>query len=65
MSSKSFDNFKEFLGNIGEETTSADIATVSSKLGMVRSKHLHKGKKCKIHKTLNCDICHHDNRYEE
>ena len=39
-------------------TTSGDIATVTNKLDMVkRNKHLEKGKKCKRHNKLNCEIC--------
>ncbi len=38
-------DFKKFLKEIREETTSADIATVDTKLDLVkRPKHLEKGK---------------------
>lgn len=54
--------FKQYIKKIQEETTSADIATVDTKLDMTRRdpsemKHLHKGKKCKLHKQLSCDEC--------
>lgn len=39
-------------------TTSGDIATVTSKMDLVkRNKHLEKGKKCRKHGKLNCEIC--------
>lgn len=56
-------NFKNYLKTLSEEdggsaTTSADIATVDTKLDMVkRPKHLDKGHKCKKHKRLNCQEC--------
>jgi hypothetical protein len=51
-------DFKKFLKEIREETTSADIATVDTKLDLVkRPKHLEKGKKCVKHKRLNCKEC--------
>lgn len=49
-------SFRKF---IQEETTSGDIATVDTKLGMKRSKN-EKGKKCKEHKEVNCEICEED-----
>jgi hypothetical protein len=51
--------FKKYLRDLAEETTSADIATVDTKLDMVKryEKHSQKGKKCKKHKTVNCPIC--------
>lgn len=50
--------FKKYLKDLAEETTTADIATVDTKLDMVRrQKHLEKGKKCKKHKVLNCEQC--------
>jgi len=50
--------FKKYLKKLAEETTSADIATVDTKLDMTkRHKHLQKGKRCKQHKELNCEIC--------
>lgn len=50
--------YRKYLKTLGEETTSADIATVDTKLDMVkRQKHLEKGKRCKKHKRLNCEIC--------
>ena len=56
--------FKKFLKGLSEETTSGDIATVDTKLDMTRrQKHLEKGKKCKKHKQLNCEICEEE-RYE-
>lgn len=52
---------KEFLKDISEETTSSDIATVDTKLDLSkRPKHLLKGKKCKLHKRINCKICDDD-----
>lgn len=51
-------SFKDYLKELKEETTSADIATVDTKLDLVkRPKHLEKGKKCKLHKRLNCHEC--------
>lgn len=50
-------SFRKF---IQEETTSADIATVDTKLGMKRNVHDKKGKKCKEHKEVNCEICEED-----
>jgi hypothetical protein len=51
-------DFKKFLKEIREETTSADIATIDTKLDMVRRpKHLEKGKRCAKHKRLNCKEC--------
>ncbi len=54
--------FKRFLKDLEEETLSSDIATVDNKLDMVRrplklQKHLQKGKRCKLHKKLNCQEC--------
>lgn len=56
--------FKQYIKKIQEETTSGDIASVDSKLGTTPArrdptelKHLHKGKKCKEHKLLNCEDC--------
>jgi hypothetical protein len=50
--------FKKYLKDLAEETTAADIAPVDTKLDMTRrNKHLEKGKKCKQHKKLNCEIC--------
>lgn len=51
--------YREYLTFLDEETTSADIATVDTKLDMVRrhEKHKHKGKKCKKHKQYNCKVC--------
>lgn len=51
--------FKKYLRDLAEETTSAYIATVDNKLDMVRryEKHSQKGKKCKKHKVVNCEIC--------
>lgn len=51
--------FKKYLKDLAEETNAADIATVDNKLDMVRrhEKHAHKGKKCKLHKEYNCEIC--------
>lgn len=54
-------SFKKYLNDIKEETTSGDIATVDTKLDMVkRPKHLEKGKKCKKHGRLNCVECLQD-----
>jgi len=56
--------FKKYLNKLKEETTSADIATVDTKLDLVkRPKHLEKGKKCKAHKILNCEECT-DSKYK-
>jgi hypothetical protein len=47
--------FKKYLE---EETAAADIASVDNKLDMVkRPKHLNKGKRCTLHKELNCEEC--------
>ena len=46
--------FKKFLKDIEEQTTSADIATVDTKLDMTKRK---KGKKCKKHKQFDCEVC--------
>lgn len=59
--------FSKYLKGIAEETTSADIATVDTKLDMTRRYEKHKsqkGKKCKQHKQFNCEICEAD-RYDE
>lgn len=58
--------FKNYIKTLREETTSADIATVDSKLDTTRRdpkemKHLSKGKKCKLHKCLNCEHCENEN----
>lgn len=51
-------DFRKLLKDIKEETTSGDIATVDTKLDMVkRQKHLIKGKKCKKHKRVDCEEC--------
>jgi len=51
--------FKRYLE---EETVAADIASVDTKLGHKEPyKHLHKGKRCKLHKEYNCQICEDDN----
>ena len=51
--------FKKFLAALAEETTSGDIASVDTKLDLVKrqDKHLAKGKRCKKHKLLNCEEC--------
>lgn len=51
--------FGKYLKDLAEETTAADIATVDTKLDLVKrhEKHAHKGKKCKKHKKFNCEIC--------
>lgn len=49
--------FKKYLKELGEETTSADIATVDNKLDLTRRA---KGKKCKKHKRLNCQECENE-----
>jgi len=53
-------SFKNFL-DIYEETAAADIASVDAKLGSVRrasnDKHMHKGKRCKLHKIYKCELC--------
>lgn len=61
--------FKNYVKKLQEETTSADIATVTAKLDLTRRdashmKHLSKGKKCKIHKRLNCEECTNE-QYED
>jgi len=58
--------FKNYLKQLKEETTSADIATVDTKLDLVKrhEKHALKGKKCKRHKRLNCEECE-DAYYED
>lgn len=56
-------SFKQFLR---EETTSADIAGVETKLSMSRrSNKQEKGKRCKKHKRTNCEDCskYEDNKY--
>lgn len=51
-------SFRKYVNRIQEETTAGDIATVMTKLDMTRrSKHLHKGKKCKAHSNYNCEEC--------
>ena len=51
-------DFRKFIKELHEETTSGDIATVDTKLDLVkRPKHLEKGKKCKEHKRINCTEC--------
>lgn len=53
-------SFKEYLKDLAEETTSADIATVDNKLDLTQRYQKHKcekGKKCKAHKKPNCIIC--------
>lgn len=50
--------FKLYLDELKEETVSGDIATVATKMDLVkRNKHLEKGKKCAKHKRLNCVEC--------
>lgn len=57
--------FRDFLREEGEATstsgtTSADIATVDTKLDLVKrpkQKHLVKGHKCKKHGRVNCHEC--------
>lgn len=51
--------FKKYLKRLSEETVSGDIATVDTKLDMVKrhEKHAHKGKKCATHKKYNCEEC--------
>lgn len=51
--------FKKFLTALAEETTSGDIASVDTKLDLVKrqDKHLAKGKRCKKHKLMNCEEC--------
>lgn len=57
--------FRKFLNAIEEETTSSDIATVANKLDLNQrhEKHSNKGKKCKNHKKLNCEICNEDSKW--
>lgn len=49
-------SFRDFIEELQEETTVADIAPVMSKLDL-RSEPSKKGKRCKNHKKLNCIIC--------
>ena len=51
--------FKKFLTALAEETTSGGVASVDTKLDLVKrpEKHLAKGKRCKEHKLLNCEEC--------
>jgi hypothetical protein len=44
--------FKDFLKQLKEETTSGDIATVDTKLDMVK-----RSKKCKLHDEYDCEEC--------
>ena len=48
------------IQEIKEETTSADIASVDTKLGSGPFRRMKKGKKCKEHKRFNCDECQSD-----
>jgi len=58
--------FKKFLDKLKEETTSGDIAGVDSKLDLIkRPKHLNKGKRCALHKELNCEECNHNSIDDE
>lgn len=53
--------FRLYLNGLEEDTTSGDVATVDNKMDLVkRNKHLEKGKKCSVHKKLNCSICSDD-----
>ncbi len=58
--------FRSYLNHLGlnEEdvgTSSGDIASFTGKLDMVkRNKYLEKGKKCRKHGKLNCEICEGD-----
>ncbi len=54
-----FRAYLDYLGLNEDDTgtTSGDIAQVTGKLDMKRNKHLEKGKKCKKHNKLNCEIC--------
>ena len=51
--------FKKFHKTLREVTTASDIAAVDQKLDTQRRK----GKKCKKHRELKCEICE-DERYE-
>jgi hypothetical protein len=53
-------DFRKLLKDIQEETTSGDIATVDTKLDIVKRG---KGKKCKLHKAVNCDKCLNENKW--
>lgn len=59
-------NFKKYLKSLAEETTAGDIASIDTKLDLVKrpEKHLMKGKKCKEHKRLNCMVCS-EGKWEE
>lgn len=59
--------FKKFLTALAEETTSGDIASVDTKLDLVKrkDKHLAKGKRCKEHKILNCEECSSKKWYDK
>jgi len=47
------------MKQLAEETCVSDIAGVETKLDLVQrhKKHQDKGKKCKSHKNINCEIC--------
>jgi hypothetical protein len=45
-------NFKNFLKELSEETTSGDIATVTTKLDLVK-----RPKPCKKHNVIDCKEC--------
>lgn len=49
--------FKEFLKGLEEVTTSADIATVDTKLDMTR-----RPKPCKKHNVIDCELCNKDKK---
>ncbi len=54
---------KTYLDSLGlnEEdvgTSASDVATFTGKMDMIkRNKYLEKGKRCKKHGKLNCEIC--------
>jgi len=52
-------SFKKYMKQLAEETCVSDIAGVETKLDLVQrhKKHQDKGKKCKSHKNINCEIC--------
>lgn len=55
-----FINFKKML----EDTVAGDIAPVDNAFGKpTKVKHLEKGKKCKKHKKLNCEVCDPESMY--
>jgi hypothetical protein len=51
-------DFRTLLDNIKEETVAGDIASVETKIGTKPLRHrVGSGKRCKKHKTINCQTC--------